>query len=774
MPRIFISHSSKDRDFVESELMPFLRNQGVEPWYSRDDIEAAAHWEATILKGLRESEWFLVVLTPGAVVSEWVRTEVSWALSERKGRVIPLLRQSCDVDDLHLALRRIQWVDIASDAETGWTALGGVVKRMGGVPSREVAPQVEAPSVSRSDANADRRARAGAVLAIASQWYLLDLLDGELIPVTKFPFEIGADPEANLRLRPSDDVAKRHCSILRASGKTWLTLRSLEARVHLDGLLMENPVELDQATDYSIQIGSQLFLIRSVNNVHEWQNRINVGLWMLQDVFTGETAGPAPFASIPKIVQEGAMNPSSTVTSACGAEKGFYVSDILDLTERAVEVAEPWVEKAKAQSEESSLEGEEQVSTCPHCWSHFGRKDVLWIARHPSLLGADPDTGEAAMLRFRPTSFNDQGRAVDPMGVPCADVACPHCKHRLPDGLLDSDRQSISIVGAPSSGKSYYLATAVQTLELILHRYFGLAFQSGDPEGNAPFQRMRAQLFSGSDDPFIIRLDKTDPGGDVYYEKQQRQGRSVILPRPLSFSINSFREELLPVSLGFYNISGEHFGPLLHQQSFEELKIEIDEFIGKASTLLCLFDPALCEQFRTFLNPAPPTMGSHARGDIQDQLFQALGNRLKRELGLDAVERLAAPLGVLVAKCDLWMDHLESGGKPIANPVAENRLDLDLIDENSDRVRDLLRRVNPSTVDCFEAIAEEVIYFPVSSFGHCPEVFTATSSKGGGEVTEKIIGPVPGRLDPMFTEVPILWALSRNRPDLIPAVRRKS
>lgn len=136
MQRIFLSHSSKDRDFIETELIPFLRKQGVDPWYSRDDIEAAVHWESTILQGLRESPWFLVVLTPNSVASEWVQTEVSWALSERKGRVIPILLRPCQADELHLALRRIQWVDFTEDPSAGWKTLATLMRKLGGTANR--------------------------------------------------------------------------------------------------------------------------------------------------------------------------------------------------------------------------------------------------------------------------------------------------------------------------------------------------------------------------------------------------------------------------------------------------------------------------------------------------------------------------------------------------------------------------------------------------------------------------------------------------------------
>ena len=83
MSRVFISHSSRDRDLVEREVIEPLRRHDIETWYSKDDIETAADWEKSICQGLNDCEWFLVVLTPRAVESRWVKIEVDWALDER-------------------------------------------------------------------------------------------------------------------------------------------------------------------------------------------------------------------------------------------------------------------------------------------------------------------------------------------------------------------------------------------------------------------------------------------------------------------------------------------------------------------------------------------------------------------------------------------------------------------------------------------------------------------------------------------------------------------
>ena len=111
MTRVFISHATKDREFVEKEIIPLLQRHGIQIWYSKDDIYTAADWEQAIRQGLESCDWFLVVLTPKSVTSPWVQAEVHWGIEERKNRFVPVLAEDCGVAQIHLMIRTIQFVD---------------------------------------------------------------------------------------------------------------------------------------------------------------------------------------------------------------------------------------------------------------------------------------------------------------------------------------------------------------------------------------------------------------------------------------------------------------------------------------------------------------------------------------------------------------------------------------------------------------------------------------------------------------------------------------
>ena len=102
--------------------------------------------------------------------------------------------------------------------------------------------------------------------------------------------------------------------------------------------------------------------------------------------------------------------------------------------------------------------------TCPTCWLKFDRGDVMHVAVHDSLFG-DPLLGEEQMKRFHATRFNDRGQALDDYGIPCTEIACPHCRRTLPPGFFDEPHKIFSIVGAPQSGKSYYLTVLIKLLQ---------------------------------------------------------------------------------------------------------------------------------------------------------------------------------------------------------------------------------------------------------------------------------------------------------------------
>jgi hypothetical protein len=133
----FLSHAGADRRFV-LRLARRLRSLGIRSWYSERHIPGAAQWHDEIGKALQRCDWFLLVLTPRAVKSKWVKRELLFALQEDRlsDRIVPLLVRDCDVERLSWCLSSLQIVDFRKGFVDGLRELLRVW-RIGDRPKRK-------------------------------------------------------------------------------------------------------------------------------------------------------------------------------------------------------------------------------------------------------------------------------------------------------------------------------------------------------------------------------------------------------------------------------------------------------------------------------------------------------------------------------------------------------------------------------------------------------------------------------------------------------------
>jgi hypothetical protein len=111
MSKLFISHATVDRAFVENELMSLFKSLGFKVWFSEQSISTAEQWERSIRAGLEDTKWFIIILSPNSANSEWVKDELAWAIDRLPHRIVPILIDKCDLRDFHVRLPRIQHID---------------------------------------------------------------------------------------------------------------------------------------------------------------------------------------------------------------------------------------------------------------------------------------------------------------------------------------------------------------------------------------------------------------------------------------------------------------------------------------------------------------------------------------------------------------------------------------------------------------------------------------------------------------------------------------
>jgi hypothetical protein len=116
MREVFLSHASQDHD-AAGRLRSLLLAHRIPVWFSAHHIQGAQQWQDEIGAALARCRWFMILLTPHAVKSMWVKRELNYALSEKRyeNRIVPLLLRPCDFRALSWTLPQIQLIDLTGD-----------------------------------------------------------------------------------------------------------------------------------------------------------------------------------------------------------------------------------------------------------------------------------------------------------------------------------------------------------------------------------------------------------------------------------------------------------------------------------------------------------------------------------------------------------------------------------------------------------------------------------------------------------------------------------
>jgi internalin A len=103
---VFVSYSRKDKIFAK-RVARELEKEGVGVWWDFESLEGGQDWQTEITKAIRQCDFFVVVLTPSAIQSEWVGNEIAYALQTQR-RIIPLYLKKCDIP---IGLVKKQFID---------------------------------------------------------------------------------------------------------------------------------------------------------------------------------------------------------------------------------------------------------------------------------------------------------------------------------------------------------------------------------------------------------------------------------------------------------------------------------------------------------------------------------------------------------------------------------------------------------------------------------------------------------------------------------------
>lgn len=120
---VFLSYAHRDRR-VAARLERELEARNVHVWRDETSLRAGEAWQAALARVARSSDCVLVLVSPAASASDWVRQEVAWATAELKAgglveRIVPLLLPDGGWDDFP-ELHPFQRVDYPRQPDTAF------------------------------------------------------------------------------------------------------------------------------------------------------------------------------------------------------------------------------------------------------------------------------------------------------------------------------------------------------------------------------------------------------------------------------------------------------------------------------------------------------------------------------------------------------------------------------------------------------------------------------------------------------------------------------
>lgn len=110
---IFISYSRRDQEFV-TRLASDLNAQVAGVWFDRSSIQLGEKWQDEIMEGIRDCKAFILVLSPDAMESRYVREEVNKALELGK-TIFPVIYRPADwTGEFETLVKEVQTLDLRS------------------------------------------------------------------------------------------------------------------------------------------------------------------------------------------------------------------------------------------------------------------------------------------------------------------------------------------------------------------------------------------------------------------------------------------------------------------------------------------------------------------------------------------------------------------------------------------------------------------------------------------------------------------------------------
>lgn len=421
-----------------------------------------------------------------------------------------------------------------------------------------------------------------------------------------------------------------------------------------------------------------------------------------------------------------------------------------------------------------------KMATCPHCWTSFQPHEAFFIAAHPELVG-DPVLGEHVPKRLALKEVQITGNSTkDPKGFPIEDRACPSCRLQVPTAMLAKQPLFMSMAGAPSSGKTYYITALIHALRQQLPRDFNLLFEYAISHDIKTIDDLISRLYamgpsSNPDEP--IYLEKTEATGGATYNQITIEGQTVDLPKPFLFAVRptpshidfAAKGKKLHQHLAFYDCAGEHFRYDYLRQTTKNTSRAFGHF-AHANALLFTYDPLQDQPAiqRLSQQSSDPQVREQRLISQQDKTLEAVVQQFRTLRKLSPTSRIKAPLLVCVQKYDVWGKLIPKWAQLDATSVVRfpsagtSALDVQELNRHSLHIRKFLHDISPMFVAQAESHFSVVRYFAVSALGTSPtSVEIDIEDEYGNRTKGTKLCIRPRDMHSFRVTDPILWLLAQ-------------
>lgn len=372
-----------------------------------------------------------------------------------------------------------------------------------------------------------------------------------------------------------------------------------------------------------------------------------------------------------------------------------------------------------------------QKILCPFCFNYINLKNMLYLCVNSKCMDS-PELKGHIIVNPKPDRKGfckcDKCERTTSVNV------CPHCQAVLPHDIINRPTKIISIVGAASSGKSYYVGSILRKImdeglfsELKFDNIIRMSAIWADKRSPDEYKKR----FRNWMDTFHI-LKPTEKITDIVKDNP-----------PLLIEMSAEKKRKLERNtFSFFDAAGESF----HDTS--DL-VAITPYIAHSEAVIFILDPRQIPKVNSEITAKFPGLSVVAPvtyTELLDNVIQIIRNDTRNKN-----KKIKIPLCVAFSKWDLVIetpgllpDGLACGqsSQKMASGYDEQR-----IETISDEIRSLLRLQweEAGLVDFAEQNFETVKYFSFSAWG------SSNSGKSGAPAIASF-----------RIEDPLLWILHRN------------